>query len=64
MVAISALRKIGTLNILEKMIQYSGINIFDARIFSLARSLAIRHRHKTDLFPVYPDLVENYKATP
>jgi HEAT repeat protein len=59
---ITALRKIGTLDVLQKIITSPDVDIFDSDIHLLARALARRnYRENTDFIPVYPELVEKYK---
>jgi len=56
--AAKALGQIGTLKTLERLIQNTKIDIFDADIFILARKLAIRFsKEKTPFIPVYPELI-------
>jgi HEAT repeat protein len=62
---INRLKYIGTLEILEKIIQHPKINIFNEKVFSFARLLAKRYcKTKTPFIPVYPKLINEYKKCP
>ncbi|MFC1896474.1 HEAT repeat domain-containing protein, partial [Thermodesulfobacteriota bacterium] len=57
------LGKIGTLDILKKLIQDPEIDIYDFHVFLLARNLSISYRNeRTDFIPVYPRLVRKFKS--
>ncbi len=57
-VAVVALGEIGTSEILEKLIKFPQINIYNRYIFPVARKLAVRFsKERRDLIPVYPEKV-------
>jgi HEAT repeat protein len=57
---VGALRRIGTVVALEKLLQSPIVDVYDPDIFPLARTLAVRYsKEKTSLIPVYPELVLN-----
>lgn len=57
-----ALLKIGTLEVLEKIIVDPKIDIFNPHIFSLSRTLAVRFsKIKSPSIPVFQDIIKEYK---
>ncbi|MGB3535382.1 MAG: HEAT repeat domain-containing protein [Microcoleaceae cyanobacterium] len=55
-----ALNNIGTAEVLKQLIQNPHVDIYDSRIFSIARQIAIRLNQKNSSFiPVYPKFVKS-----
>ena len=60
----NSLAKIGTLEILEKIIKHPRIYIFEPNNLILAKVLAFHNRkRKTDLIPVYPEVIKKYRLS-
>jgi len=62
--AAETLKKIGTPNTLEKILQSPVIDIYKPEIFSTARTLAVKFSdEETPFIPVYPELLARHKLS-